>query len=341
MTHSSFFCLICVLASCLLGCWSQRPTDVTVFTALDREFSEPILQDAIEPLGLTPLPRYDTESTKTLGLVTRIETQKQRPECDLFWNNEILHTLRLKQQGLLRPLEIPNADAWPSTFRDPEGYWYGFAARARVLIINTEQFPDPANRPDSIHDLIDSKWPTSRAMAKPLFGTTATHAAVLRSIWEPDAFEDFFEQVTQRVVIVSGNKQVAQGVAAGEFGFGITDTDDALIELEKGKPVAIVFPDQGEGEMGTLFIPNTICSIAGSPHPENAKQLAQWLLSPETEAKLARSSSGQIPLHPSIQMESRVLPDSKVRWLDVDFEEAARDWDDCAKQLADWFHPNE
>ncbi len=58
---------------------------------------------------------------------------------------------------------------------------------------------------------------------------------------------------------------VARAVANGELAFGLTDTDDALIEREADWPVAIVFPDQGDEQMGTLLIPNTVAIVKGLP----------------------------------------------------------------------------
>ncbi len=328
--------LLALVTLSVAGCWTRHDSDVVVYAALDREFSEPILQQSSEALGLQILPKYDLESTKTVGLVTRLQTEARHPQCDLFWNNEILHTLRLKQAGLLRPVPLEASD-YPATFRDPEGYWYGFAARARVLIINTDLYPDANQRPQSIMDLVDPQWPTPRAIAKPLFGTTATHAAVLASIWGPEKFEQYFGQLAQIATVVSGNKQVAEGVASGEFGFGLTDTDDAIIELEKGAPVAIVFPDQHADGPGTLFIPNTLCCLKNSPNPGGANRLLQTLLQPSVEAELAQGPSAQIPLHQSIRLQSRSLPAEQVRWMDVDFEAAALQWETTAAFLMKQF----
>ena len=331
------FHLFVVLASVsAVGCWTRQETDVVVYAALDREFSEPILQQSSAELDIQVVPKYDLESTKTVGLVTRLQAEARHPQCDLFWNNEILHTLRLKQAGLLRPVSL-EADDYPATFRDPDGYWYGFAARARVLIINTDLYPDAQQRPQSIMDLVDPQWPTPRAIAKPLFGTTATHAAVLASIWGPEKFEEYFGQLSQKAIVVSGNKQVAEGVASGEFGFGLTDTDDAIIELEKGAPVTIVFPDQRPDELGTLFIPNTLCCLKNSPNPSGADQLLKKLLQPTVETALAQGPSAQIPLHQTIRLQSRSLPAGEVRWMEVDFEAAAQQWEAVADFLVEQF----
>ena len=77
-------------------------------------------------------------------------------------------------------------------------------------------------------------------------------------------------------------------MAAGTLAFGLTDTDDALVEIERGMPVAIVYPDQGAGQVGTLFIPNTLALIKGSPNPEEAEKLLDYLLSGDVERRVGR-----------------------------------------------------
>ena len=69
---------------------------------------------------------------------------------------------------------------------------------------------------------------------------------------------ELYRSIAENAVVQGGNKQVAEKVAAGEFLFGLTDTDDALVEIDAGRPVAVVFPDQGEEKSGALLIPNTL-----------------------------------------------------------------------------------
>ena len=326
--------LLCLL---LAGCWRSTGSEVVVYTALDSEFSTPILQKFTATSGIAVLPKFDVESTKTVGLAEAIVAEKDRPRCDVFWNNEILHTLRLKRLGLLEAYQPPIAKEYPAAYRDSEGYWHGFAARARVLIVNT-QLVRPWNRPTSILDLADLKWRGRAAMAKPLFGTTATQAACLFAVWGDGRAKEFFQKVKRNnVQIVAGNKQVAMAVASGRADFGMTDTDDALIEVEKGMPVEIVYPDQDADGLGTLFIPNTLAIIRGAPNPEAARRLVDYLLSPEVEAALAAGPSAQIPLNPAVETPARVKTPQTVHAMKVDFDAAAEKWDVAAKFLRDEF----
>jgi len=326
-----------VLLLAAAGCWRDAGPAVIVYTALDSEFSEPIFADFTAAAGVKVLPKFDTEATKTVGLAQAIIAEESRPRCDVFWNNEILNTLRLEERGLLSAYHPPVAESYPALYRSPDGLWHGFAARARVLIVNTELVPED-ERPTSIHDLAEPKWRGRAAMAKPLAGTTASHAACLFAHWGPDDAMAFFRRMRENEVqILSGNKQVALSVAAGQADFGLTDTDDAIIEIEHGRPVAIVYPDQGEGGMGTLFIPNTLAIIRGSPNPEAARRLVDFLLSPAVEAKLAAGPSAQIPLNPRVEAEPRVETPRTVKAMEVDFAAAAAQWDAAARFLRDEF----
>lgn len=322
------------------GCLPQSEHEVVVFSALDREFSEPILNDLEKELSVKILPTFDQESNKTVGLVTRIIQSKNRPRADVFWNNEILHTLRLEKMGLLEVYRSPNAKPFPAQFSSAKNQWQGFAARARVLIVNTELIPDLQQRPSSIYDLTDPKWKGKCAMARPLFGTTATHAAVLFSELGNQKAMKLLQGIANNAVIEGGNKQVAMKVARGQYAFGITDTDDAIIELEQAHPVAIVFPDQGEDQLGTLLIPNTLAIIKNGPNPERAKKLVDRLLQPDIEARLAKGSSAQIPLSESVAFKSRVEPDTReLKIMPVDFQAAADAWEEATKFLTETFPP--
>jgi iron(III) transport system substrate-binding protein len=309
------------------GCWSARSPEVVVYSALDREFAEPVLNEFTRASGIRVLAKYDDESTKTVGLTSAIMQEASRPRCDVFWNNEIVNTLRLEQKGMLAAYHPPVADAYPAMYRSPDGTWHGFAARARILIVNTK-LVEEGGRPKSIYDLADGKWKGKIGIARPIAGTTATHVACLFAVLGEEKAKKLFRDLkANEVQILGGNKQVAQAVASGQIAFGLTDTDDAIIELERGGTVTIVYSDREPDQLGTLFIPNTLAVIKGGPHPEQAKKLVDFLLSPASEEILARGASAQIPLNPRAQAPTRVETPKTAKAMPVDFAAAAKQWD--------------
>jgi iron(III) transport system substrate-binding protein len=310
-----------------------------VYSALDQVFAEPVLADFARESGIAVRPKFDLESTKTVGLyqAIRAEARAGRPVCDLFWNNEILNTLRLRREGLLEPIRPPGGQAIPAAFRGSDGTWYGFAARARVLLVNTRLVPRD-RFPTAIRDLADPRWRGRVGIAKPLFGTTATHAACLfEALGQQQAQQFFLDLKANGVQVLAGNKRVAEAVGAGTLAFGLTDTDDALLEIDAGSPVAIVYPDQQPRGLGTLFIPNTLAVIRGAANRAQAERLADHLLSTAVEARLAAGPSGQIPLNPAVTVKTRVETPRTVRAMAVDFERAVAWWDQAAAFLAEQF----
>jgi iron(III) transport system substrate-binding protein len=331
-----FASLLLVFLFSTLGCGADEAPEVVVYTALDQDFSEPIFREFTRATGIAVRRKYDAESTKTVGLTNVIIDEAKRPRCDLFWNNEILNTLRLERHGLLRPYKSLAGADYPQNAQSARGFWYGFAARARVLVVNTNRFGE-SGRPKSIRDLADPQWHDQCAIAKPLFGTTATHAACLFAALGDEAAQDFLRDVKGNARIMSGNKQVAQAVASGRLAFGLTDTDDAVIEIENGMPVAIVYPDQADGQVGTLFIPNTLALIEGSPNPHAAEKLLDYLLSSDAERRLAEGPSAQIPLRKGVRASPRVKTPAEVRAMEVDWQAAAEKWEVAAEFLKNEF----
>lgn len=328
--------VVALVVVALIGCTNNNA--LVVYTALDSEFSQPILEEFSRETGVAVRPRFDTESTKTVGLTQAIisEADAGNVRCDVFWNNEILNTLRLQQRGLLDVYLSPFHAPFARQFRGTGNTWHGFAARARVLIVNTNRVPEDRH-PTSIMDLTKPEWKGQVGIGKPLAGTTATHAACLFAKWGDEKAKQFFDDLRQNdVAIEAGNKQVALRVASGQLALGLTDTDDAIIEKEKGMPVEIVFPDSAPGELGTLVIPNTLAVLKGCRHRKEAQRLVDYLLSEKVERRLAAGASAQIPLNPDIgtsDVDARLNRPSNFQEMEVDFKLAAEKWDTTAEYL--------
>ncbi len=77
--------------------------------------------------------------------------------------------------------------------------------------------------------------------------------------------------------------------------------------------------------------------IRNAQHPVAASQLADYLVQPKTEERLAMGESSQLPLSPQSEYPPRVLPDHPVRWMRADFEKAGDGWEDWSKTLQERF----
>jgi len=278
-----------------------QPNDATktvvVYTSVDQVYSEPVFRAFENETGIRVMAAYDVEATKTTGLVNRLIAEKARPQADIFWSGEFSQTIVLKNKSILGQYLSPSATDIPARFKDPEGYWTGFGGRARVFIVNTNLLT-PSRYPHSLYDMMDDKYPGKTiGIPYPMFGTAATQAAALYSYLGREKARTFYSTLNNRGVrVVDGNSVVRDLVADGQLTFGVTDTDDACGAIENGKNVTIIIPDQGEDEMGTLVIPNTVALIAGAPHPTEAKTFMDFLLDRKSESAMVASGWIQIPI---------------------------------------------
>jgi len=320
MKRAFVFTFLLAAMALATSCGKRSKGEVVIYTALDQIYSEPILKDFEAKTGIQVKPVYDSEAAKTVGLVSRLIAEKERPRCDVFWNNEIIRTIGLKKQGILEAYTSPVAKDIPDAFKDAEGYWTGFAARARVLAYNTAVV-SPADAPKDIWSLADEKWKGKVGMAYPLFGSTATQAAALFALWGKGRAEAFFQALKANDVrVFDGNMGACRGVASGEVSVALTDSDYANSVRAEGKPVDFALLDH-RGQ-GALLIPNTVSLVKGAPHAEAAKKLIDYLLSPETEGRLAACPSAQIPLHPGVAAPADVAKLAAGPFLTIDFVKA-------------------
>lgn len=329
--------LLAMLASVLLltcGRPSSAPArEVVVYVSEDQVFSEPILKEFERETGIRVRAVYDTEEAKSAGVMNRLLAEAAHPQADVYWANEPIRAELLRQKGVLAPYVSPAAREIPATFKDPEGNWTGFSARARVLLVNSRTAESPA----SVRAYANPKWKGRAVIANPLFGTTTAQVAALFIVWGDEAAKNFLSAMKDNGVKLStSNGESADLVAAGEFDFSLVDSDDAVNRARQGRPVRMIYPDQGEGEPGCLIVPNAAMIIRNCPHPETARQLVDWLLSPETERKLAAADCAQIPLHPGVPVPADVPQIEKIRTMQVNYAEVARKMAEIQPFLQTW-----
>jgi len=322
-------CLVILTGAGICACEQKSAQEVVVYTSVDDVFARPIAQRFEKETDITVRLVPDTEETKSTGLLNRLLAEKERPQADVFWSGDPVRAAILKAKGVAAPYRSPQADGLPPQFSDPERYWTGFSARARVLIYNRNLVP-AGQEPQSVMDLLDPRFQGKACIANPLFGTTSMHAAALFTVLGEEKAKAFFEGFTANGgTMLSSNGEVRRRVAAGEFAIGVTDTDDANVARLEEKPVKIVYPD-ADG-MGTLIIPNCAVLIAGGPHPDAGRQFIDYLLRAETEKALADSEAAQVPLRPGVPVPAGVIAVDHLKPMRVNYTTLAGLLEDLSK----------
>ncbi len=288
----------------LFACRLDPAGEVTLYCSVDEPFAREVVAAYALQTGVQVRLKTDTEAGKTTGLVNRIIAERSNPRADVFWSSELFQTIRLARAGLLAEFR-PQAEGIPDRYRDPQGRWIAFGLRARVIAYNTRLLKAD-ELPARWRDIADPRHKGRLGVANPLFGTTRGHFAAMLALWGEPEYIGFLKALRETTAgtLIEGNATAARLVGRGELHLCATDTDDVYARQARGEPVDMVFPDMGDG--GTLLIPNSVAVLAGAPHPEAARRLAEFIASEQTERMLAGSASRNIPVRPSLRRELEI-----------------------------------
>jgi iron(III) transport system substrate-binding protein len=252
-----------IFVAILLAACAGGERGVVLYTSQDQFYAEPVLREFTLQTGIRVQPVFDTESVKTAGLANRLRHEASNPRCDLFWNNEEMHSRILAQEGVFPPEAVQAV-----------GY------RTRRLVVNTNLLP-LAQAPASLLELTNASWKGKIVLAYPLYGTTSSHFLALRQLWGEESWRRWCEGlIANQAKIVDGNSVVVKLVGAGEAWVGLTDSDDVAAGQRAGLPVAQA-PLTGE----MLIIPNTICIVRNAQTPE-VQRLVNYLSGPKALERL-------------------------------------------------------
>src|SRR5215210_7793277 len=107
----------------LPGCTDRGGTDsgraaterrpVVIYTSADQPFAEPVLRAYRETTGADVRMVFDTEETKTTGLVNRLQAEQNNPQADVFWSSDPARGIAITHLGLAQPYLSPAAATIP------------------------------------------------------------------------------------------------------------------------------------------------------------------------------------------------------------------------------------
>ncbi|MCK6538516.1 MAG: extracellular solute-binding protein [Anaerolineales bacterium] len=289
--------------------------------------SEPLLQPVIDAFKAQyPNVNVLLKAGSNSELANALIEEKANPQADVFITTELFTIQSLAREGIFASYSPSGVEQLPSEFRGPDNTWTGLTRRARVIMYNKDLVAED-ELPTSIFDLTDAKWRGQIAAAGSTNGSMQAQIAAMRQLLGEEATQEWlYGLIANEVTFFGGHTDVRKAVGAGEFKLGLVNHYYFYLQQAEGSNVGIIFPDQGEGQIGLITNATSAAIVKGGKNLTAAQAFLDFLVSPEGQ-KLFAEQNYEYPLLPGVALREGVQPLDGFRLADVDIAQAALDFD--------------
>ncbi|MBC8160600.1 MAG: extracellular solute-binding protein [Roseiflexaceae bacterium] len=250
-------------------------------------------------------------------LASKLLEEQSSPRADVLINSDTLTMEGLAADGLFAPNDSAVVAAVPAELRAEDGSWTALTLRTRVIMYNTE-LVTPDELPSSLLDLTDPAWKGQIGSADSTNGAMMASLVGMRALLGDQATSEFVQGlVANETQFFGGHTDVRKAVGAGELKLGFVNHYYYYLSKAEGAPVGIIFPDQGEGQMGIHINTTNAGMIKGGPNPELAKTFVDFMLSPEGQQIYAEKNF-EYPVLAGVPLAEGVEPLDTLRQADID-----------------------
>jgi iron(III) transport system substrate-binding protein len=246
-------------------------------------------------------------------LIERIRSEGERSPADVLVTVDAGRLWRAEQLGLFQPVKSAVLEQRiPASFREPEGRWYGFSLRARVIAYNKDKVRD--GEISTYEELADPKWKGRVCMRSSTnIYNLSLMGALISHLGEAKA-EDWARGVNANLAQQpkGGDTDQLKAVAAGACDVTISNQyyyarlarsekpDDKQIASRLG----IVFPNQKT--WGTHVNISGAGVLKNAPNREAAVRFLEYLASDEAQRYFA-DGNNEWPVVATVKPQNPVL----------------------------------
>lgn len=247
------------------------------------------------------------------ALFERIRAEGANSPADVFLTVDIGRIWRAEQAGIFAPVKSKVLESRiPAAYRDPEGEWFGFSARARVIAYNRSMVkPSEITR---YEDLADPRWKGKicvRSSGHPY--QLSLMASMVSALGEAKA-EEWVKGLTANLARdpKGGDTDQLRAVAAGECAIALSNQYYMVRLMRSQKPedqkvvqnVGIIWPNQKDRGVSMNISGGGM--LKNAPHKEAAVKFLEYLASDSAQAYFANGNN-EWPVVPNVKIANPQL----------------------------------
>jgi len=280
---------VAVLAS---GLPAQAQEVLNLYSARHYQTDDALYAGFTEKTGIE-INRIEGESD---ALIERIKSEGANSPADVFVTVDAGRLWRAEEAGLFQPIESEVLNkAIPENLRHPDGLWFGFSTRARLVYYDKTKIQPGEIK--TYEDLADPKWKGKICIRSSSNVYNQSLLSALIDAHGEAGAKEWAEGVVGNMARnpVGGDTDQIRGIGAGECEIAVANSyyfarllaDPA--EKELVDKIGWVFPDQES--RGTHVNVSGAGVLKNAPHKEAAVKFLEYLVSPEAQRYFAEGNN--------------------------------------------------
>jgi iron(III) transport system substrate-binding protein len=284
-------------ALALAGCGGEQQAVLNVYSARHYD-SDDAFYAAFEAATGARVRRIEADGDL---LIEKIRAEGAASPADVVITVDLGRLQRAEEAGLFQPIHSgPLEAAIPAHLRHPEGYWFAFAKRARVIVYR-EGAIDPQSV-DTYEELADPALAGRICVrsSSNIYNVSLLSALIAR--WGPERAEAWAREVRNNFARLptGGDTDQIAAVSAGECDVAIVNhyyyarmASGTEVERAATANVKLIWPDQdgpdGQGAGAHVNISGAGVA-ANAPNPALAQRFLEFMLEPAQQEILSAGS---------------------------------------------------
>lgn len=276
------------------GVANAQDTELNLYTSRHYQSDEALYEAFTKATGIT----VNRIEGKGDALIARLMAEGQNSPADVFLTADAGRLWRADQAGLFQAVEsVELQKLIPENLRHPDGHWFGFATRARLIFYNKDALEGLEIA--DYEDLADPKFKDRICIRSSENVYNQSLLASIIAAKGEEAAEAWARGVKANFARdpAGGDTDQIRSVAAGECDIAVAnsyyfvrlmtsskDSDRAVAEA-----VDWVFPNQSN--RGTHINISGAGVLKHAPHPEAAVKFLEFLASDEAQGFFADASN--------------------------------------------------
>ena len=299
---------VAVLCTASLGAGAQEKV-LNLYSSRHYQTDEALYTEFTRQTGI----RINRIEAPEDALIERLRSEGTASPADVLVTVDAGRLWRAEQLALLQPVQsaVLNSKV-PEHLRHPEGLWFGFSTRARVIVYNKAAVKPAEIR--SYEDLADPKWKGKVCMRSSSNIYNLSLAAALISHAGEQKTEEWAKGVVGNFARApkGGDTDQIKAVAAGECALTISNTYYYARLARSTKPderdvaakTGVVWPNQ-DGR-GTHVNISGAGVLKNAPHREEAVKFLEYLAGNDAQRYFA-DGNNEFPVVNTVTIDNPAL----------------------------------